>query len=68
MRVRKLGGNVELEVVMVWNILIPQFQQYLGPFLEGLLLEHRIKHGVQLLLHVLQQTGLAKPYAVLYHF
>ena len=59
--VGQLGGDVELEVVVVGNDRVAQLDDGAAGLLEGLLQEDGLQGGVQLLRHVLQEAGLAEP-------
>ena len=65
MRVGQLGGDVELEVIMVRNDGVTQLDHHIASLLEGLLQQYGFQGWVKLLPHVLQQAWLPKAHCVL---
>ena len=64
MRVRHLGGDVELELVVVGDVRVSELEEQLRSLLERLSQQDGLQRGVQLLLDVLEQARLAEPDAV----
>ena len=62
--VGQLGGDVELEVVVVGDDGVSQLDDGAPGLLEGLLQEDGLQGGVKLLSHVLQEAGLAESVGV----
>ena len=64
-RVGQLGGDVELEVLVVGNDGVSELDDEAAGLSEGLFEEDGLQGGVQLLPHVLQQTRLPEPNRIL---
>lgn len=65
MRIGQLGCDVQLEVVMIGDDRVSQFDHCAACLLECLLQQDGLQGWVQLLSNVLQETGLAKPHSIL---
>eukprot|EP00162_Nutomonas_longa_P015663 comp22377_c0_seq1/m.54222 comp22377_c0_seq1/g.54222 ORF comp22377_c0_seq1/g.54222 comp22377_c0_seq1/m.54222 type:complete len:365 (+) comp22377_c0_seq1:1624-2718(+) len=64
-RVRQLGGQIQIKVRMVVDLLVTNLDAELAPNLDQLLVKHIVEHRVDLVLNVLNQQRLAVAHCVL---